>query len=696
MEGAPASKKRKITDLRAGLPFCSQSALAAICKEIAKNGLPEKHTRHAMWKETKEFLEDPVMSMYGPFFQKAMATTVCNDKQEVLFVNFLSLLAGTFHKNGAFTDFLLQAHGQKPSSMAGPWRCVVYADEMHPGNMLNSTTRKSWCTYISFLEMGKLLGRSDCWFCISINKSTEVSNLAAGMSQVFRLILEDIFGQGLPETGVLLTSPKGNVRIHFTLGMVLQDGAAHKHIWANRQDTGSKPCFHCNNIFYLRDADTQEEDDGKVFSKFLKYAQLEIATDDDIISSWQRLRSKRDSVSQQEFKKWQQAAGLTFSDYALLSSAKLLDAGLLKPISLYCFDYMHALCSHGIMNDTIFLVFEQLQCNSGLKAWDTLKDWISFWSFPKAYSNSNFNKLFDSKNIASSRKAKTFKCEGASDILALYKPLQHFLQVMFVANNVMVHVCQCFLSWAQVLDYLVSLPFMASPCSAKILALVEEALAATVAAGFGDQMKPKHHWTLHFADCFRRWGSLPACWSLERKHKQPRKFGSSHCKLGTYEKGLLSAVSMEHINTLVENQNLFQTACHLVSPRVLTKKLEQILKDHQCFVPNMEYSNSCMLPSGTICHTKDVVFLQESGSSIGNWKCGQVQHFYKVAGLSLCMVDVFHFLGAKPNTLASKWQAKAHSLKLLNVQQLLQPAIHSYGQDGQVTCLVPAPLSWAA
>ena len=104
-DGQPDAKKRKISDLRASIPFCSQSALAAICKEIDKGGLPEKHSRHSIWQESNNFLEDPSMSMYGPLFQTAEGTTVDNTKKQVLYLNFLSLLAGAFRKGGAFTDF---------------------------------------------------------------------------------------------------------------------------------------------------------------------------------------------------------------------------------------------------------------------------------------------------------------------------------------------------------------------------------------------------------------------------------------------------------------------------------------------------------------------------------------------------------------------------------------------------------------
>ena len=88
---ASSSKKRKITDLRASVPFCTQTALAAICKEIAEGGLPEQHSRFSIWNEAKQFLEDHSMSMYGPLFQSSQATTLNNEKVAFLFVNCLSL-----------------------------------------------------------------------------------------------------------------------------------------------------------------------------------------------------------------------------------------------------------------------------------------------------------------------------------------------------------------------------------------------------------------------------------------------------------------------------------------------------------------------------------------------------------------------------------------------------------------------------
>lgn len=128
---------------------------------------------------------------------------------------------------------------------------------------------------------------------------------------------------------------------------------------------------------------------------------------------------------------------------------------------MYCFDYMHGLCSNGVPNDTIFLVLDSIH-NCGHKVWEKIQSWMDFWIFPKAYSNSNLGQLFEAKHVANCKKARSFKC-AASDILALYKPLQYVLQVVYVANNVMLEQCACFQAWALVLDFLVSIPFLPHP-----------------------------------------------------------------------------------------------------------------------------------------------------------------------------------------------------------------------------------------
>ena len=691
----PVKKARRISDLRASVPFCSASALAAICQEIEKGGLPEKHKRYDIWKETKEFLEDRSMGSYGPLLQQAKAITNKNTERLILFLNFASLLNGVFSKNGFFTDFLLQLHSKVPSSCERPWQLVAYADEVHPGNQLAGSARKTWCFYVSFLEFKKYLSKSDLWFCLSTLRSSEVSSLQAGYSQVFRLLLENIFSDDAPRLGVLLKSSKGTMRLHFSLGMILQDGSAHKTVFANRQDTGSKPCFLCKNIFQLRDADTTEGETVKVFARFLRYSDLQVATDEEVLASWNRLKHQADSSSAQEFKLLQQAAGLSFNQHAFLSSTSLSNAGLLKPVSLYCFDYMHALCSHGVLNDLAFLVLEGIHAE-GIKVWEQILQWMQLWVLPKGNQTCKLGKLFEHKEVLAYKKSKALKCT-ASEMLSLYKPLSFFLQTMFVANNVKAEQCVCFLKWANVLDYLVSIPHLLYPSPAKLLQLVEAALQSTVVAGWSEDMKPKQHWTLHFADCLRQWNQLPACWSLERKHKQPRKYGSVHCNLQTYDKGVLAAVTMEHIHSLVLDSSLFQGHCHAVEPAKPKPKLENILKKEGFFAAGLQIATTAILQGGSTCKNDDVVFLEPTATTSHNfsWRCGKLKYFLVWTNVQLCIVDVFEFLGTKCESQASRWQAAAGKLQLVPLEQVLQPVIHNQSADGVFTCLTPAPLSCA-
>lgn len=676
------------------VPFCTQSALQAICSEIEKHGLPEQHRRQDIWKEGQELLGSPEMSRYGPFFKTCSAVTTAGTMMDFLHVNFLSLLAGLFYKGGHFTDFLLQLHAAHPSTMDVPWDLICYCDEMQPGNQLSSTSRKAWCCYLSFLQFRNFLGRENMWFCTFILRTTEVAKLEAGISQVVKLVLEDLFCDGTPQCGILLSSAKGTIRLFFKFTMVLQDGGAQKQFWSSRQDTGSKPCYLCKNIFALRgQEDAVEEGGDNVFSKFLKRSQLQVANNAEIIASWQRLAIKQENLTVQEFQKWQQATGTTYNKYALMASEKLLACGVLQPATSYCFDWMHGMCS-GVMQETVFLVFESLH-HAGYNVWDLVHRWLGFWMLPHGHSNVAMSKLFDAEKVKRDKKAKAFRV-SASEMLTLCKPLQYFLQSMYLSKNIMVEQCNCFILWADVVDYLSSIAFLPAPDPDKLQHLVEKALQGTVNAGFGSSMKPKHHWTLHYSDCLRRWKTLPSCWAMERKHKTPRQFGSSHCNLQGYEKGLLSAVSIHHMNVLLNDEKVFHTGCYLVDPRPLPKGLEAKLKEWGYFLLGMQYAKTSKLKQGSTCTIGDVVFFGSNlqlAAGLCNWQCGKVKHFLAIPGFEFCLLEHYTFVQTRANTHASTWHTTNAPLELLDLKDIWQPVVYSFGKNGTMICLTPAPLS---
>ena len=71
------------------------------------------------------------------------------------------------------------------SSCTASGQLCIYCDEIHAGNILNSSGRKAWCCYVSFLEFATMLCKEDLWFTLSIIRTVQASKVSAGMSQIF-------------------------------------------------------------------------------------------------------------------------------------------------------------------------------------------------------------------------------------------------------------------------------------------------------------------------------------------------------------------------------------------------------------------------------------------------------------------------------------------------------------------------------
>ena len=463
-ESSRAHKLKKLNDLRAAVPFVSQSSLAAILQFVSKEGAPAlTQTKHV--REARANLLDS-FSLYGPLLVESSVVGIDGTEQPLLFANFLTYLAGAFSQGGAFKQYLADLHQKVPSSFSNPWKLLVYTDECHPGNQLSSGSRKCWCVYMSFLEFHSFLTKENMWFCVLVKRSTAMSSIAAGISQVVRVLLEWLFQNHLcsPQNGLLLKCGEERMRLFFTLGGFIQDGAAQRGVWCSRQDTGSRPCSLCTNIFVLKEC-VDEEEPVKIFAQYTKLKDLVLATDADIVQSWQRMAARAAHDSKALFKQWQQACGISFSTYALMASPVLKDLSLLKPVTGYGFDWMHALCSAGVLNYTIFAVLAALQ-EAGLDVWGQLDGFMKLWVLPGAQSDSRLHALFDTKSVNAYKKAGCMKC-SASGILAMLKPLQYFIEVMRLPH-ICPKQCQCLLAWVKVVDFLSCHGAMKTPSPLKV------------------------------------------------------------------------------------------------------------------------------------------------------------------------------------------------------------------------------------
>ena len=251
----------------------------------------------------------------------------------------------------------------------GPRWHMPYASEVHPGNMLNSSSRKTWCLYISFCSMESCCPDLTC--VVPLHHQIEWGKPSPSwVQQCAQAHSRRSIWKWASQHWCAAQTPKRVLQVALLFGYA-----------DSGQDTGSKQCFLCKT-FSSWGMQKAQKHTVKSPANFWEYKQLDIASDEEVLQSWQRLAEKSMTLPQAEFNQWQQAAGLTYDGHALVSSKTLQACHLLKPISLYCFDFTHTLCSHGVMNGIFFLVLDAIY-TPGPIVWDNLHSWMGLWALPK-------------------------------------------------------------------------------------------------------------------------------------------------------------------------------------------------------------------------------------------------------------------------------------------------------------------------
>lgn len=215
------AKLQKLNDLRRAIPQCSKVALEGILKEIAAHGVPELGNRKQMKEAAESHLKQ--FCTYGPLLYKQPLVLANGGTVELQMVNFHSLLDASCRMGGSFFQWLCTAMETTPSSPEQQWNLVLYSDECLPANALGRAAKKVWVVYCSFKELGRqALSHTHHWLPLCIVRSSIVTTLEGHMSQVMRVILEDIFtsSKASPSAiGLLLHGPDDlPLRIYFRLG----------------------------------------------------------------------------------------------------------------------------------------------------------------------------------------------------------------------------------------------------------------------------------------------------------------------------------------------------------------------------------------------------------------------------------------------------------------------------------------------
>ena len=298
------SKLRKLERLRRRIPHVSASALSAILNEVQRE-MPELSSRNAIREARNSALNDD--TPYGSIFTTIVLTSSTGDHHFDI-VNPFALLYYVFLNCSAFRAAMDAALAIRPSTHDAPWRIVLYCDEVTPGNQLaQDNLRKLWAFYFSFMEFGAaILSQEDAWFCYASIRSCRVNKAQAGIAQAFSALVKVMFAKldtSFHRTGILLRRPNGtDLRLFARLGMILQDGGAHKSIWLIKGDAGLKMCMLCRNLVSEKSELVDEDGTDLLTCSIIHESDIDFANDADIRGSVRRLAAHRLTDSNPIFK----------------------------------------------------------------------------------------------------------------------------------------------------------------------------------------------------------------------------------------------------------------------------------------------------------------------------------------------------------------------------------------------------------
>lgn len=673
-------KLQKLDDFKRKLPHVSASALAAILKEVKEDGPPELGTRKQIKEATQNALSNDA---YGPMISCAEVTLVNGATQKICFVNPLTLLATAVGQDGAFSILLKESMEKHDCSFDAPFKILLYADEVVAGNPLAHTTgRKVWVFYMSLLDLGPLmLQKEQAWFTVMVQRSSTVSTFASGISQLYKIILRSIFFS--PEcsvkNGMALKFPDGSIKhLFLAIGGIIQDGGAHKFTWSGKGDAGTKFCILCKNLVSLRSNLVNQDGEALLTTSMHSVNDLAFASNDDIFASIDVLAKKKDTLSAQQFKLWEQASGFIFEPNALLFDKELRE--YIFPVDHFIHDYMHCILCNGVMATVLTLLLNDIENTKLVDAYGTLGQYVEFWHLPKAKAAS-LAVLFSAKKKKANKDANTFKAT-ASEFLSLYPIIAYFMQKAWMPGGLCVAQCQVFVELGNLLDMLQAIP-VCNITPQHLQCAVKDLFSSLVHAGWVGSFHSKFHWLVHSPAELGHLKCLPSCFTHERKHRLVKRFLQNVTNTTSLEKGVLSEVVAQDLFE-ARHSGTFSTTARLEKQSQASRQLISFLSKYMTF--EICYTSASLLlhPVGRVCKG-DFALYKDDSSFL---QAGEVWFHCELDGrlwtlMSACVLEEY-----SAPTCSALW-SKTGSTFLLDSNCILCPLTWKEHKDNQLVTLIP-------
>jgi hypothetical protein len=692
-----AEKRAKLQQLNAHrykLPHVTQTAFASFCEAAKADELPELHSRQDQYDARCMQMQEN--TPYGTLEQIIQLHPAPPWKAaELRVVSPFAHWSIAYANGGGFAEFLARRHMAQPSSPERPWQLVLYADEMDPGNPLAAThTRKLWMFYWSVVEFGPLaLSHEDMWSTVSVKCATELPKIQDGVSQVIAAILQHVFtGPHDPRVvGVDLRRRDGTcITIFITLHGLLLDGGAHKSVWGIFGSSGLRLCVLCDNLWARKSRIDEEDGSEGLVCSITEPTALHRATNESILATVDRLARHALVDAPHIFEMRQRVSGFHHLTHGLLQNPSLRN--LMKPVDMHIHDPQHTLFADGVVNAVIALVWDDIYSDTSRGPNTRYKDiydvtyaFVSQWRWPNGVNADSCAEIFSPTRATSWRKVGHVKA-SSSAVYSIYPVLQYFLHT---SPSLQDGRCRASIDAFTLMSDMVD-GIMLRPSGRisqdEVTKRIYRFIRSCVAAGWEESMKPKFHWLIHLLG----WLS---CFSLERKHKTPKKHARIVTNTTGFERSVLGDVTCEHLAVL-QNPTFGKCAVGLVNAKQAHKRLAAYLEEHCCPVgygpaPPDAFQTALASRYGIdgTCHRRDVV-LMRSDDANADWCCGEVWLHASVYGEPLSIISVFEFVSFDSARGFAKWKPRDQP-ELWDTSFIKAACIYRRYTDVIVTLLPP-------
>ena len=591
--------------------YLSQTALSKVVKEIKERGLPKADSRQSIKRGRDKEID--IKTPYGQvlIFEELelMPEKGKPSTYKFPFVNPLAYMYYVLQACDSFGRFFQRIIEGNPCAFHNPWKVVVYADEISPGNILkNQNSRKVQCCYYSLSEYG--VGHLSCeklWFVLGIARSKMVRRLPGGFGQWFKHALEKFHAPFDVGLGVQLTLASGLQTVLFCkVAIFLGDEGALKDMLDAKGASGLLLCPLCKNVTMARSGlDSSDASKRLLPSTNLDLSLVDPHTDSSVLKTLQHLSSQKGSASASAFENMTKYAGFNLNPKGLMLAEHLN----LKPISGLMWDWCHTYLCPGLWSFEMKQLLKCLKVSANIGQM-LLREQLASFVWPQATSRRGVT----GQSAFDKERAGDVSC-SCSEALSLFSVIRIILVEWH--RDGLLESCErefkSYLALSRVLDLLQGTKRQttrASTLESCILTHLEAYLAAYGASSF----KPKHHYATHLGRMLSHHKMLISCFTHERKHREVKRYANNLPNTsGAFEASILRDCLLRHVEDL-QAETAEDADTHVIglkAPIAPSPYVAAVIQDAlEAKAPVLVSQSAAFFPSA-LAYSDDVALLRD-------------------------------------------------------------------------------------